>query len=580
MNKRFFGGFVASVLAGLLVLAACNKSVQNDLGGDGGADTTAVKNKVLFIMIDGAVGDEVRKIQAPTLVNMADNAIFSWDALSDFDNNTSGNYLTWANILTGTESSKHKVTGNSFASNNFSQYPSVFTRLKQSRPDLKTAAFTASKVLSDNLAADAAVKQSFENNDVAVKNAAMAELSSNSASDLVLVQFHNVETVGTASGYLASNTAYRNAVLEVDNHIKEMMASIAARPSYAKENWLIMVVSNKGNNTPFVPGPGEIWSAFKDGRHNTMFLAYNFTPIPNFRIQNTAKPTVIPYLGTSTYYSGTRSQNKRARMIGNNEVGNIGATGSYTIQCKVRLPQVNVNYPAILSKRATFSGGVVGWVFFLEGGRWQINFGQSGFGNIQLGGTTISDNDWHTLTAQITQVDANTRTVYVFTDGQRSAGNINIAGRGNLDSPSPLTFGNNDNDNNTGLTNYLVTDVRIYNTALPDDYIQANYCRTDVADDEYKDNLLGFWPSNNIGPDKIIADESGNGNDLLVQTFDPAIFNDISTKVCPPIVPAVYRSVPNSVDVAMQVYQWLGVLTPPSWGLDGKTWLPQYINVR
>ncbi len=115
---------------------------------------------------------------------------------------------------------------------------------------------------------------------------------------------------------------------------------------------------------------------------------------------------------------------------------------------------------------------------------------------------------------------------------------------------------------------------------MPDAYIQSNYCRTDVPDDQYKANLIGFWPSNNIGADRIIADESGNGNNLLVQTLDPAIFNDVSTKVCPQIVPAVYRSVPNSVDVAMQVYQWLGITTPTSWGLDGKTWVPQYINVR
>ncbi len=579
MKYNFFGSFVAAFL--LMMFAACNKSVQNNLGAESSADTAVVKNKVLFIIIDGAVGDEVRKTQAPTFVNMADNSIFSWDALSDYDDNASGNYLTWTNLLTGTTAAKHGVTGNSFSGGNFSQYPSIFTRIKESKPGMKTAAFTASKALADNLAADASVKQSFENNDVAVKDAAKTELSSTDAADLVLVQLHNVDAAGAAGGYSVLNTDYKNAILTADAQVREMMDAIAARPTYLKENWLIMVASNKGSNTPFIPGVGEIWSAFKDARHNTMFLAYNFTPVPNFRIQNMAKPTVIPYIGTSTFYSGTRTQNKRARMVGNNEVGNIGATGSYTIQCKVKLPEVNVNYPAILSKRATFSGGVVGWVFFLEGGDWQINIGQSGFGNIQVRGTRISDNQWHTLTAQITQVNASTRNVTVFTDGQKTAAATqNIASRGNLDSPSPLTFGNNDNDNNTGLTNYLLTDVRIYNTALPDDYIKANYCRTDVPDDEYKANLQGFWPANDIGADKIIRDASGHGNHLEVQSLDPAIFNDVTPRICPQIVPAVYRSVPNSVDVTMQVYQWLGILTPPSWGLDGKTWLPQYIDVR
>ncbi|ULT42451.1 alkaline phosphatase family protein [Niabella defluvii] len=301
MKHKFLGSIGLLIASGLLVFTACNKSVQNNLGAEGSADTTTVKNKVLFLVIDGAVGDEVRKVQAPTFVNMADNAIYSWDALSDFENNANGSYLTWTNLLTGTTPAKHGVTGNSFSGNNFAAYPSIFTRVKQARPAMRSAAFTASQVLADNLAADASVKQSFENNDAGVISAAKTELASANAADLVFVQLRNVENVGAASGYSASNSAYKDAILTVDNQLKELMNTIAARPTYLKENWLIMVSSNKGSNTPFVPGAGEIWSAFRDARHNTMFMAYNFTPVPNFRIQAAAKPTVIPYIGTSTF---------------------------------------------------------------------------------------------------------------------------------------------------------------------------------------------------------------------------------------------------------------------------------------
>ncbi|MCH5720665.1 alkaline phosphatase family protein [Niabella hibiscisoli] len=279
MKHKFLGSIGLIIASGLLVFTACNKSVQNNLGAEGSADTTTVKNKVLFLVIDGAVGDEVRKAQAPTLVNMADNAIYSWDALSDFENNANGSYLTWTNLLTGTTSAKHGVTGNSFSGNNFATYPSIFT-IKQARPGMKSAAFTASQALADNLAADAVVKQSFENNDAGVINATKTELASANAADLVFVQLRNVENVGAASGYSAANAAYKDAILTVDNQLKDLMNTIAARPTYLKENWLIMVSSNKGSNTPFVPGAGEIWSAFRDTRHNTMFMAYNFTPYP------------------------------------------------------------------------------------------------------------------------------------------------------------------------------------------------------------------------------------------------------------------------------------------------------------
>lgn len=563
-------------------LTACNKSVQNNLGTESTADTSAVKNKVLFIVIDGAVGDEVRKAQAPTLVNMADNAIYSWDALSDFDNNASGNYLTWANLLTGTTAAKHGVTGNSFAGNNFAAYPSIFTRLKQAGPGIRTAAFSSNAAVINSLAADATVKQSFDNNDAGVITAARSELANTDVADLTFVNLGNVDNSGLAGGYTIANAAYKAAILAVDNQIKGMMDVIAARPTYLKENWLIMIASNKGSNTPFVPGSGEIWSAFKDSRHNTMFLAYNFTPVPNFRIQAAAKPTVIPYIGTAPLYNGTQADNRRATLAGNSTLGNIGATGSYTMQCKVKIPAGNYYYPAILGKRAGFTNGTPGWVFFLEADYWMINFGhESGSGNAQLAGTKVSDNQWHTLTATITQVDANTRNVFVYTDGARSASSINIASRGNLNSPRPFNVGNLISSNGEINVNYYVTDIRLYNTALPDAYISSNYCRTDVPDDQYKANLIGFWPSSVVEADgKTILDQSGNGNPLTIQSYNPGIFNDVTPKVCPQIIPAVYRSVPNSVDVTMQVYQWLGVITPAFWGLDGKTWVPQYINVR
>lgn len=575
---------VGLLIAGGLLLTACNKSVQNDLGAEGTADTVSVKNKVLLVLVDGAAGDEVRKIQAPNLVLMADNAIYSWDALSDFENNANGNYLTWANLLTGTTPAKHGVTGNSFSGNNFAAYPSIFTRIKNTTPAIKTASFTATTELANNLTADAVIKQSFENNDAGVITAAKAELAASGGADLVMTQLRNVELAGLSGGYNATNPAYRAAVLTMDAQIKEMMDVIAARPTYAKENWLIMIASNKGSNTPFIPTPPELWSAFKDGRHNTMFLAYNFTAIPNFRIQSAAKPLIIPYLGTTAFYNGTQDQNRRARAR-NTTAGNVGATGSYTIQCKVKFPPYRSGYPSFLSSRSSFTGTASGWLFFLDQDQftgtssgWQFNH-SGGSGNAQISGRgSITDNQWHTLTVVIREEGA-ARNLYTFTDGALSNGPVNIAGR-NLTSSGRLTVGNLPPDNNTGLGDYNVTDIRIYNAALTNAYIGANFCRTDVPDDQYKSNLISYWPAINVGADKIILDESGANNHLQVETLNPSIFNDASPRVCPQIIPAVYRSVPNSVDVAMQVYTWLGITTPVSWQLDGKTWVPQYINVR
>ena len=112
-----------------------------------------------------------------------------------------------------------------------------------------------------------------------------------------------------------------------------------------------------------------------------------------------------------------------------------------------------------------------------------INFGQSGFGNRQIRGHSISDGKWHTLTVVIQQ-EGDARNVYTYTDGvlYPFTGNRNIADRGNLNSPEDLTIGLLADDDND-LKNYFVTDIKFYNTDLPGDFIASNYCKTTVAPD-------------------------------------------------------------------------------------------------
>ncbi|RYZ57506.1 MAG: DUF4983 domain-containing protein, partial [Chitinophagaceae bacterium] len=176
------------------------------------------------------------------------------------------------------------------------------------------------------------------------------------------------------------------------------------------------------------------------------------------------------------------------------------------------------------------------------------------------------------------------RNVYVYTDGVASTGKTNIADWGDMSSPAPLTAGFVPGSRNGGSyspNNFRITDIRLYNTALPADYIASNFCKTEVgADDPYRDNLLGFWPATTVSPDKLMADLSGNNNPMTVDSYNPGSFSDISASVCPSISESIYATVPNSVDVVFQVYQWLGVIAPPSWSLDGKSWVPNYSDVK
>ena len=579
-RKKIILSGIIMALTALGIILSCNKPFKNTLesgSGIGVGQANTVTRRTLLIVVDGAVGSEVRDADPPVLNSLTDFSIYSWDALSDFKDSTITNPYGWSSLLTGVNSDKNGVTGNNFAGNNFANFPTLFTRLKQSKPQLRTSAFCSSPEVADNLAADATEKKSYAGDDGAVTAGAKAELATNDPS-FMLVQFHSVDAAGLASSYSDSSPVYLSAILSVDSYIGTLLKAMQSRPSFKNENWMVIITSNKGSNTVYTPPSGSLWSAFNDTRHNTFFFCYD----PRFNSQLLVKPSgVIPYIGTSPYYNGTQSQNQRAKVLDGGSTYDFGDTGSYTIQCKVKFPAGNVNYPAFLSKRASFGGGVVGWVFFRENDFWQINFGQTGMGNRQIRGASVGDNQWHTLTAVIRQ-EGSQRNVYTYTDGvlYPIGGSRDISGYGNINSPQPLTVGNLPPDNNGGLGNYFVTDIRIYNTALSDDYIANNFCKTDIeASDPYKNNLLGFWPSTSVTGNGTVPDLSGNNHDLVVQNYNSGSFNDVTTRVCPPISERIYKTVPNSVDVAVQIYQWLGIAVPSSWNLDGKNWIPTYSDI-
>ena len=195
------------------IAASCNKSFPNPLETTAGGNAATVVNpKTLVIVVDGAVGTQVQVSNPPVLNSLVDYSIFSWDALSDYDNVNVTNELGWSNLFTGVKVNKHNVTGANFTGNRFADYPSLFTRLKQQRPGMRTTAFFSSNGIAGELAADATKNESFNENDAAVKEAVKAELNTENP-DLVLAQFHAVDKAGAASSYTINSTTYKDAIL-------------------------------------------------------------------------------------------------------------------------------------------------------------------------------------------------------------------------------------------------------------------------------------------------------------------------------------------------------------------------------
>lgn len=575
-NKKMTGLILGAAAISMMVVS-CNKDFDNTLKIIGEDSTSMGKGerKTLLIVVDGAVGTEVRAANPRNLSLLADFAIHSYDALADYNTLTDmSNEKGWANILTGVKAVKHQVEGNDFTGNNLAQYPSIFTHLKERRPEWRTAAFAATKEVIDFLAVDATEKNSYAGDDAAVKNAVKNELSSKSTA-FILAQFSQVDAAGMAGSYSVTDAGYKAAILKMDEYIGELISALRARPNYADENWLVIITSNKGSELAKDPA-GASRNAYEDSRRNTFFFAFN----PRFNSLNPTRPgTIIPYIGSSPLYDGKNAASK-AEVLDGGTTYDFGAEGSFTIQCKVKFKTGNYYYPAFLGKRDGFGGGKPGWVFFLEADYWMINFGQEGQGNTQIKGQTVSDDKWHTLTAVIRQEGAN-RMVYTYTDGVYSGNSANIAAKGNINSPAPFTAGFIKDSRGTDPVGYFITDIRIYNEALTAEYIAGNYCKINIADDDpYKNNLLGFWPATSVSGSKKMADLSGNGHDFTVDQLNTVNFTELSTQICPDISEEVYKTVPNSVDAANLIYLWYGIIVPDSWGLDGKIWVPTYSDIN
>lgn len=557
---------IAATVLFIASISACNKDFPSRLKDTAGNDTTGISakaRKVLYIIVDGARGKAIKSINPPNIAKITKNSIYVFDALSDYSNKPLTNAGAWANMITGVSNDKHGVISEDFAGNNLAAYPSVFTRLKQANPKLRTVSITASGIFNTNFAADATVRQNFENNDVSVKNAVKDELANGDAT-FVVAQFHGAELAAKAANYETYTPEYANAILQIDNYIGEIMTALSSRKTFSNENWLVVIASNKGGVVTPDPTNTDITS-YGDNTRNNFVIFYN----PRFSTLFIPKPNSdqIAFTGSSVQFNFTQ---RPTAIVTDVNAYNFGANGNYTIELLIKGKEGNFWYPTFLSKRVkSFTGA--GWNMFLEGDYWVLNSSVAG----QAYGSTISDGKWHKLTAVF---DGTNKKVRVYTDGvlnEEKTMNTN-----NMNNVAPFKVGYNDGDGNTNAMVYI-NSLQVYNVALTTQEISNYGCKTIVAPtNPHYGDLIGNWPLNE-GVGNTLKDISGKGKNLLMGGSPIwENFSDSGSSLCPEINESYFRQVPNNVDIPFELYQWLGISIPLSWNLNGKAWNPIYSDIK
>jgi predicted AlkP superfamily pyrophosphatase or phosphodiesterase len=245
------------------------------LGGSAAAQTPA--RKVLYLGIDGTRFDAVEKAETPHLDALKEDGIYSDRCLilgERYRKNDTISGPGWSSILCGVWADKHGVHDNSFRGANYGEFPSLFTRLKQVRPETKGAALVTWEPIRKWIVLKADVSINYERRENSVADydrydtqAAdeAARLLAKENPDLLFLYLGQVDVAGHTHGFHPTVPEYLAAIERADKLVGKVVAAMKARPPYAGEDWLVIVTSDHGGK-----GTGH------GGGHETPEILHSF----------------------------------------------------------------------------------------------------------------------------------------------------------------------------------------------------------------------------------------------------------------------------------------------------------------
>ncbi len=206
-----------------------------------------------MIGIDGVRPDVLAEVSTPNLDALAADGTFTDRARTTFPS-VSG--PGWSSLLTGVWPEKHGVTDNSFEGKRYDLYPDFLTRVESVRPELGTFAVADWLPLveaEDGLptignGVDAKhVIDGYETGwaagDSLGVTSAVERLTGADPSAL-FVYLGNPDEVSHETGAIGEE--YRGAIALADSHVGRLVAAVRQRPTYSREDWLILVSTDHG----------------------------------------------------------------------------------------------------------------------------------------------------------------------------------------------------------------------------------------------------------------------------------------------------------------------------------------------
>ncbi|MCX2473764.1 hypothetical protein OQZ33_05430 [Pedobacter sp. MC2016-05] len=538
---------------GLVVFAGCKKydnppAVFEELKSD-----NKISRKVIVISIDGLVGADLPNSGASTILSLQKNSKYTYNSLTS---PVTTDASTWTSMLTGASVISHNVTKDNFQPDQvgsdphsgINAYTDVLSLLRDYK-NIRTAVVTPWPNLRNYLKnADFLPEVS---TDVAVKDSTLAILKK-SELGTAIVDFRDVKAGGNNGGFNLTNINYKNAIVTIDGYIKEIMAGIKSRPTYAKEDWLVVLTSNYGGNEA-ASKPGFLM-LYQPSLKEEILVKRQYTTL-NFR-ENVSSASVI----TNASF---------ARVANDNGLYNMGDKQDFTVQMDVRNNKGGSYYPKFLGK-STASSPLTGWYWMISNTSWNLQFGGQANGGVKVTELAIANGVevgvWHTLTMTVRYESATVRTASAYVDGVFK-GSTNISAAKSLNTAELLQIGAQYSYAGYS-TDLMASNLLIFNTALTASEVTANAGLRDLSKHTRTSSLIGYWPIDEEIGNKLYNRAPVGYNMDLTGAYNWLSLN----KAVPPSVPLIgdgVSTLPGNTAITPVLLYWMNVKILPTFKIEG-----------
>ncbi|ONI87419.1 nucleotide pyrophosphatase [Actinosynnema sp. ALI-1.44] len=211
--------------------------------------------KVLVVGMDGLNWAKVVSANAPNLDALAAGGSLGESLLYCPSVAASSSGPGWSTIATGVWPDKHGVKDNSFAGKQYATYPDFLTRLERVNPAYRTYSAVDWAVLHSQGTFSSSIdtrvtydgdRDGYVVSDEKITADTVRNLRDGNP-DASFVYLGNTDVVAHASG---TGAPYAAAIEKQDAQLGQLLGAVKARPTYANEDWLVVVATDHGHNNP------------------------------------------------------------------------------------------------------------------------------------------------------------------------------------------------------------------------------------------------------------------------------------------------------------------------------------------